>query len=80
MLRIKLARFGRKRQPTYRIVVTEKRSKRDGKYVEQVGLYNPLGEKTLRFEVEKYQEWIGKGAQPTDTVASLFRKFTNKKA
>lgn len=80
MLRIKLARFGRKRQPTYRIVVTEKRSKRDGQYVEQIGLYSPLGEKTLRIEVEKYQSWIAKGAQPTDTVASLFRKFTTAKA
>lgn len=79
MLRIKLTRIGKKNQPTYRIVVTEKRSKRDGEYVEQVGLYNPLGDKDIRFEVDKYEAWIAKGAQPTDTVAGLFKKFTEKK-
>ncbi|MCD8484262.1 30S ribosomal protein S16 [Candidatus Woesebacteria bacterium] len=79
MLRIKLTRIGKKHQPQYRIVVTEKRSKRDGKYVEQVGFYNPLGDKILSFEVDKYQSWIQKGAQPTDTVANLFKKFSAKK-
>lgn len=79
MLRIKLTRIGKKNQPTYRIVVTEKRSKRDGAYLEQVGLYNPLGDKELRFETDKYQSWIEKGAQPTDTVAGLFKKFSEKK-
>lgn len=77
MLRIKLARFGKKGQPSYRIVVTQQRDKRDGKYIEQVGFYNPsITPKDIRFEKELYQQWIGKGAQPTDTVASLFKKFT----
>ncbi len=81
MLRIKLTRIGKKHQPQYRVVVTEKRSKRDGKYVEQVGFYNPLGDKEIRFEVERFNHWLEKGAQPTDTVANLFKQFTanNKK-
>lgn len=77
MLRIKLIRFGKKGQPTYRIVVTEKRDKRDGKYIEQVGFYNPLGAtKDIRFEKDLYEKWVKQGAQPTDTVASLYKKFT----
>ena len=79
MLRIKLTKIGKKNQPSYRVVVAEKRSKRDGQYVEQVGFYNPLGEKDIRFETDKYQAWIEKGAQPTDTVASLYKKFSEKK-
>lgn len=77
MLRIKLARFGKTGQPSYRIVVTEKRDKRDGSYVAQVGFYNPLSTpKDLRFDKALYEEWISKGAQPTDTVASLYKKFS----
>jgi small subunit ribosomal protein S16 len=77
MLRIKLARFGKTGQPSYRIVITEKRDKRDGKYVAQVGFYNPISTpKEIRFEKEAYEAWIAKGAQPTDTVASLYKKFT----
>lgn len=77
MLRIKLSRFGRKGQPVYRIVVTEKRSKRDGKYVEQVGFYNPMS-KEVRFENDLYDKWISQGAQPTDTVRALYTKHTTK--
>ena len=81
MLRIKLTRLGKKDQPTYRIVVVEQREKRDGRYVEQVGFYNPLSSpKDIRFEKELYEAWLAKGAQPTDTVASLYHTFTNKKA
>lgn len=77
MLRIKLARFGKKSQPSYRIVVTEQRDKRDGRYIEQIGFYNPsIKPKDIRFEKDLYQQWLTKGAQPTDTVASLFKKFT----
>lgn len=78
MLRIKLTRTGRRNQPSYRIVVAEKRSKRDGMYVAQVGFYNPLGNKEVRFDVTAYEEWLGKGAQPTDTVAALFKKHQAK--
>lgn len=79
MLRIKLTRIGKKHQPTYRIVVAEQRSKRDGEYVEQVGFYSPLGEKEIRFEKDLYEKWISQGAQPTDTVAALYKKFTESK-
>lgn len=77
MLRIKLSRVGKKDQPSYRIVVTEKRDKRDGEYVEQVGFYNPsIKPKDIRFEKDLYEKWLKKGAQPTDTVADLYKKFT----
>ncbi|NCN45691.1 MAG: 30S ribosomal protein S16 [Candidatus Pacebacteria bacterium CG10_big_fil_rev_8_21_14_0_10_36_11] len=78
MLKIKLARFGKTKQPQYRIVVNEAKDKRDGKYVEQVGRYVPAQiPKILEFEVEKYNEWLKKGAQPTETVASLFTRYTS---
>ena len=77
MLRIKLSRVGKKNQPSYRIVVTEQRDKRDGKYIEQVGFYNPSSTpKDIRFEKDLYQQWLAKGAQPTDTVASLYKKIS----
>ncbi len=75
MLKIKLARVGRKNQASYRIVVNEKRDKRDGKYVEQVGFYNPsITPKDVRFTRDRYEYWLQKGAQPTATVAALYRK------
>jgi small subunit ribosomal protein S16 len=77
MLRIKLSRVGKKGQPSYRIVVNEKRDKRDGQSVEQVGFYNPSSTpKDIRFEKDLYEQWLKKGAQPTDTVAALYKKFT----
>lgn len=76
MLKIKLARFGKKDQPSYRIVVTEARGKRDGKYAALVGHYAPThNPKALEFNVEAYKEWVQKGAQPTDTVAGLFMRY-----
>lgn len=75
MLKIKLARFGKKNQPHFRIVVTEARSKRDGKYVALLGQYVPSQEpKVLNLDLEAYNDWIKKGAQPTDTVASLAKR------
>lgn len=74
MLRIKLSRVGRRGQPYYRIVIAEKRSKRDGESVAQVGFYSNHGKKELRFDVAEYERWIAQGAQPTQTVASLFKK------
>jgi len=76
MLKIKLARFGKKNQPHYRIVVNEARDKRDGSYVEAIGHYAPTQTpKQLVIDVEAYQKWIGQGAQPTETVAALFERF-----
>jgi small subunit ribosomal protein S16 len=72
MLKIKLARFGKRGQPHYRIVVNEARDKRDGSYVESLGHYAPTqNPKTLIVDLPKYDAWLVKGAQPTETVASL---------
>ncbi|HYD34544.1 MAG TPA: 30S ribosomal protein S16 [Vitreimonas sp.] len=76
MLKVKLARFGKKKQPHYRIVVNEARDKRDGSYVALLGHYAPTQTpKTLTLDVEAYNEWLKKGAQPTETVASLAARY-----
>lgn len=76
MLKIKLARFGKKKQPHYRIVVNEARDKRDGKYVEAIGHYAPtMTPKVLQIDMEKLADWKKKGAQPTETVAALISRF-----
>lgn len=75
MLKIKLARFGKKHQAHYRIVVNEARDKRDGKYVALLGHYSPVAPKKLEIDVPAYEAWVVKGAQPTETVAALFKRF-----
>lgn len=75
MLKIKLSRLGKKKQPNYRIIVAEAKSKRDGKYVDLLGTYNPMVEpKEIKINIAKYDEWTKKGAQPTQTVTSLYKK------
>ena len=73
MLKIRLSRVGKKRQPSYRVVVADARSPRDGRYVDLIGYYNPRTEPTT-FEVDedKARDWMSKGAQPTDRVEKLF--------
>lgn len=72
MLKLRLRRMGAKRQPSYRIVVAESSSPRDGRFIETVGIYNPKTQPmTLRIETERVQHWLSVGAQPTDTVRSL---------
>lgn len=72
MLRIKLTRLGKKAEPRYRIVVNEKRDKRDGKYVAALGYYEPAQQpKKLEIDLKEYAAWLKKGAQPTPTVAFL---------
>ncbi len=87
MLKIKLARFGKKKQPHYRIVVNEARDKRDGSYVALLGQYVPNEEpKTLKVDLVAYKLWLTKGAQPTETVEALIKRlesgnpFPEKKA
>ncbi|HYE13428.1 MAG TPA: 30S ribosomal protein S16 [Pyrinomonadaceae bacterium] len=81
MLAIRLMRMGAKKSPSYRIVVKEKLSKRDGAYVENVGFYNPTREPLeLRLDMERVNYWIGKGAQPTDTVRQLIRRASKAEA
>jgi len=74
-VKIRLRRTGRKKQPTYRIVVADSRSPRDGKFIEVVGQYAPRqGEQALNLRNERVNYWLDNGAQPTDTVRSLLRK------
>ena len=75
MLRIRLTRTGKKGQPSYRIIVVERRSKRDGQSVANLGFYNPLTHPaTIKVDKRRYADWISKGAQPSDTVRSLVAK------
>lgn len=75
MLTIRLTRTGKRGQPHYRIIVTERRSKRDGKYLESLGHYNPLSiPKVIQLDRARYTFWVGKGAQPSATVKSLYQK------
>jgi len=76
MVKIKLMRTGRTGIPFYRVVAVEAKTKRDGKYIEKLGLYNPAASpKIIEIDLEKYDAWLKKGAQPTDTVASLAKKL-----
>ena len=69
-------RLGRKHKPYYRIVAMNDTSKRDGKALDYLGHYNPLTEpKDIVVDLDKYNDWIAKGAQPTDTVSSLVTKI-----
>ena len=78
MLAIRLMRMGAKKSPSYRVVVKEKLSKRDGAYVENVGFYNPTREPAeIRLKMDRVNYWIGRGAQPTDTVRQLIRRQAN---
>ena len=71
-VKIRLARHGAKKRPYYRIVVADARAPRDGKFIEEVGRYNPCGDPSMiKFDLEKVDKWIANGAQPTDTVARL---------
>ena len=74
MLSISLMRTGAKKSPSYRVVVKEKRSKRDGAYLENLGTYDPTREPAaINLDLERTFYWIGKGAQPTDTVRRLIK-------
>ena len=74
-VKIRLARHGAKKRPYYRIVVADARCPRDGKFIEEVGRYNPCANPTMvQFDLEKVDQWIKNGAQPTDTVRALLKK------
>ena len=71
-VKIRLARFGAKKRPYYRVVVADSRMPRDGRHIEEVGRYNPLTTpKTITLDLEKIDEWVTKGAQPSSAVAHL---------
>ncbi len=72
MVKIRLTRFGAKKAPFYRVVVTDSRNPRDGEYIEQLGTYNPIAQPAeIKINAERAKEWIANGAQPTDTAKSL---------
>ena len=66
--------MGKRNRPFYRIVVADARAPRDGKYIECIGYYDPIKSDNFKLDVQKYEEWIKKGAQPTDRVLSLYRR------
>jgi small subunit ribosomal protein S16 len=74
-VRIRLKRMGAKKRPFYRIVVADSRSPRDGRFIEEIGIYNPTTEpSTLVVNEEKAADWLKKGAKPSETVKSLLKK------
>jgi small subunit ribosomal protein S16 len=73
MLKLRLKRTGRKRSPSYRLVVIENTARRDGRPIEEVGYYNPIT-KQYYFDTDKITKWLGYGAKPTETVTNLLKK------
>lgn len=77
-VRIRLARFGAKKKPYYRIVAADGEARRDGRFLEQVGSYNPnINPPVINVKLDRYEYWRSVGATPSDTVASLVRRARN---
>lgn len=75
MVKIRLKRMGAHTKPFYRVVVADSRTSRDGKFIEEIGYYNPLTEPpVIKIDDEKAKKWLGNGAQPTEVVKGLFKK------
>ncbi|HNZ77281.1 MAG TPA: 30S ribosomal protein S16 [Bacilli bacterium] len=75
-VKLRLQRFGAKKRPYYRVVATDSTSPRDGRFIEIIGTYHPIEKNdVIKIDEQKALEWLAKGAQPTDTVKSLFRKL-----
>ncbi|KJS77497.1 MAG: 30S ribosomal protein S16 [Comamonadaceae bacterium BICA1-1] len=82
MVVIRLSRGGAKARPFYNIVVADKRSRRDGNFIERIGFYNPMatgGEEPLRVAQDRLSYWLSVGAQPSDTTVRLFKQAANAK-
>ena len=76
MVKLRSQRFGSKKSPFYRIVATDSRNPRDGRFIEVVGTYNPLTDPAeVKIDAEKASKWIANGAQPTDTVKAMLKKI-----
>jgi small subunit ribosomal protein S16 len=72
---LRLQRHGATHRPFYKLVATDSRNVRDGRFIEELGYYDPMTEpKTIKIDAEKAQKWLGEGAQPTETVKALFKK------
>ena len=75
MVKIRLKRMGMKKKPFYRLVVTDSRNPRDGRFIEELGTYNPcVSPAEIKIDTDRAQAWIKSGAQPTDTVRALLKK------
>ena len=80
-VKIRLKRIGAKKSPFYRVVVADARYPRDGRFIEEIGTYNPLVEPAeVKIDIEKADKWIKNGAQPTDTVKALLKKLKAEEA
>jgi small subunit ribosomal protein S16 len=76
MVRIRLKRGGASNNPCYRVVVADSRNRRDGRFIEEIGYYNPLQKKDeLSIDMERARYWLSRGAQPSETVASFLKKL-----
>ena len=74
-VKIRLRRMGAKKAPFYRVIVADERSPRDGKFIDEIGYYNPLRDPAeIKIDAEKAEKWLNDGAQPTETVKSLLKK------
>jgi len=74
-VKIRLKRMGMKKMPFYRVVVADERAPRDGRFIEEIGYYNPMTEPaTIKIDAEKAQQWLKNGAQPTETARTLLKK------
>ena len=74
-VKMRLRRMGAKKAPFYRVVVADERSPRDGKFIDEIGYYNPLTNPAeVKIDAEKAEKWLSNGAQPTETVKSLLKK------
>lgn len=74
-VKIRLKRMGAKKSPFYRVVIADSRSPRDGKFIEEIGYYNPLTDPAdIKIDMDKAKKWLDNGAQPTETVKSLLKK------
>jgi len=82
MVKIRLKRVGTKNTPVYRVVVADRRSPRDGKFIEEIGTYQPLKADAINFtlDLERVKYWVGVGAQPSETVASMIKKASKTAA
>ena len=75
MVKIRLRRMGAKKAPFYRVIVADARSPRDGRFIEEIGYYNPMTNPAeIKIDAEKATAWLNNGAQPTETVKSLLKK------
>ena len=83
MVTIRLTRGGAKKRPFYHVVVTDSRNRRDGRYIERLGFYNPVAtgkEEALKLDLERVKHWLGQGAQPSDLVGALIKQYEKQAA